>query len=125
MDLDNENLNNIILYNNEQIDKMGIYFNIPGYCDTELKPNGLDTIVDAYNLNEYVKLVFDAYCGSGMNEIVEEFTKGFNTVFPIINLKCFTSQEIEDILSGNSEEDWNYDTLTEYIIPNHGYNKFR
>jgi E3 ubiquitin-protein ligase TRIP12 len=125
MDLDGKDLNDCVLYNYERLDFLGLTFNIPGYSDIEMKKDGLDTLVDAYNINEYVSLVFDALYGSGINEIVDEFTNGFNLVFPISNLKCFTSHEIEDILSGNSDEDWNHETLTEYIIPNHGYNKFR
>ena len=33
--------------------------------------------------------------------------------------------KMEDILSENSNEGWDFNSLTEYIIPNHGYNKFR
>ena len=125
MIIDDKDLNDIVLYNNLRVDLLGLYFNIPGYCDVELKPDGLNTLLDANNINEYVNLAFDSFCGSGVQEIIEEFTNGFNCVFPITHLRCFTSKEIEDILSNNHEEDWTYETLSEYIIPNHGYNKFR
>ncbi len=125
MDIDTIDLNEIILYNNERLNSLGLYLNIQGYHNVELKEGSLDQILNAYNINEYVRLTFNAFCGEGIQELADEFTKSFNSVFHINNLKCFSSLEIEELLSGNSENDWSSDTLTEYIVPNHGYNKFR
>lgn len=106
----------------KNISDMDIYFNIPG-TNIELKPNGSEIKVLASNFDEYLKLIYDSLCGSGTNDYIQAFKQGFNNVFDINLLKSFSSQELEEILCGSSIENWDYETLFENIIPNHGYDK--
>jgi E3 ubiquitin-protein ligase TRIP12 len=114
-----------LLYNNTQIQNIGLNFVLPGYYNIELLDHGDDIIVTAHNLEEYVNLIFDALCCKGIEDSIDAFVKGFNIVFPITSLNCFTSQEIEFILCGSSEENWDFHSLYESIITNHGYDKNR
>jgi E3 ubiquitin-protein ligase TRIP12 len=59
----------------------------------------------------------------GPSIYIKAFKEGFNKVFDIDNLKCFSSIELEEIICGCSSEPWDIDTLNENIIPNHGYDK--
>jgi E3 ubiquitin-protein ligase TRIP12 len=120
--LDND-INDIIKYNNTKIEDIGLTFILPGYNDIELKRGGSDILVTIRNLEEYVSLVFDKLLLSGIKPFAEAFKNGFNKVFPIDNLKCFTSSELEEVICGCSQENWDYDLLSENIIPNHGYDK--
>jgi E3 ubiquitin-protein ligase TRIP12 len=54
---------------------------------------------------------------------IDAFKNGFNKVFPINTLKCFTSTELEEVICGCSIESWDYETLLVNIVPNHGYDR--
>jgi len=125
LDLDNDtyDLGDKIKYNNTRIDELAILFNLPGYPEIELVPNGLETILTIHNIEEYTMGIFDKLFGSGVQPILEAFTSGFNLVFDIQNLKCFHTKEIEESLCGSAEMVWDFETLYEYVKPDHGYNK--
>ena len=56
--------------------------------------------------------------------IVTAFKEGFETVFPIKHLKCFTSVELEEVLCGSeTDNNWDSETLENNIHTNHGYTK--
>ncbi len=123
---ENLNLNTKLLYNGMKLEHIGINFVIPSYDHIEMIPHGYETILNAYNIEEYVNLIFDSLCYNGIKDSVDAFKKGFNIVFPITSLNCFTSDELSDMLCGsNNNENWDYNTLYESIIPNHGYTKTR
>ena len=56
---------------------------------------------------------------------VQAYKKGFNMIFPIDNLKPFsTTNELEDMICGtqrNNEEWTNVQKLMESVVPAHGY----
>jgi E3 ubiquitin-protein ligase TRIP12 len=112
-----------IKYNNIRLDELCILFNLPGYPDIELIPNGLETLLSVYNIEQYVVKIFDKLFGSGIKSIVQCFKTGFNLVFNVNSLKCFYSKEIEESLCGSSNEKWEFDILDENIKPDHGYDK--
>ena len=118
----NINLEENLLYNNKKISEVDLYFTLPGTI-IELKPNGADTKVTSNNFEEYLKLLNDFLCGSGVRDFVMAIKYGFNTVFDISYLKCFQSSEIEEILCGSVNEAWDLETLCQNIIPNHGYDR--
>ncbi len=125
--IENESLNNYlklnVLYNKVKIEDIGLNFVIPGYNHIELKENGENIILDATNLEEYINLILDALCYDGIKASIDAFKKGFCVVFPITSLTCFSSDELCDILSGKENENWDYETLSGAIVPNHGYDK--
>lgn len=106
-----------------QVEDIGLTFTLPGYNDVELTRCGSDRLVDINNLGEYVNLIFDKLCLEGPRPLVDAFKTGFNRVFDVNTLKCFTSQEIEEIICGCSNETWDNETLFENTVPNHGFDK--
>jgi len=113
-------LNNLILYNKCKIEDIGITFILPG-CGMELKENGSELSLDAYNIEEYINLIFKTVCFEGISEAVKAFKKGFNLVFPIKALRCFHSFEISELICGATSEVWNQQLLFDAIVPNYGY----
>jgi len=121
-----EDLGEAIKYNNTRVDEIGITFVLPGYNQILLKPRGSEILLTIDNLEEYVTSLFDTLIGKGISTYINAFKKGFNLVFPIKNLRFFQSKELEEILCGSSSsEAWDYETLVDNIIPNHGYDKSR
>jgi hypothetical protein len=116
-------LNDFLTYKNVKIEDLSITFTLPGHPEIELKRGGEETILTINNIEEYVSLLFDKLVLSGCKSYIEEFKSGFNKVFPITNMKTFTSSELEDIICGSSNEKWDYESLIENIIPAHGYHK--
>jgi len=78
-----------------------------------------------HNIDEYINLLLDKMLFSGMRANAEAFITGFNKNFSIKSLKCFTSFELENIICGSDSESWDFNTLIENIVPNHGYSKNR
>ena len=117
-----EELENKVLYNGKKLNSSDIYFTFPGY-DIDLKPNGKNILLCIKNMEEYVNLIYDFIFYKGINKITEAFKEGFNIVFNINDLKCFTSEELEEIILGSDKEKWEYDILLENLKPEHGYTK--
>ena len=53
---------------------------------------------------------------------IEELN-GFNKVFNIESLKCFSDTELEEVICGCEDDNWDYNNLMENIIPSHGLDK--
>jgi E3 ubiquitin-protein ligase TRIP12 len=70
-----------------------------------MQPNGKDITVTAENVDEYIDLVIDAILGRGSRAAVEAFKNGFSTVFPVVDLRTFSAEELI-MMFGNSDEDW-------------------
>ena len=118
----NCNLENCLLYHNKKIIEIDFYFILPG-TNIDLKTNGSEIQVNSFNFEEYIHLVFEILCGRGIEDYIKSFKSGFNKVFDINSLKCFQSKELEEIFCGSTNELWDFSTLTQNIIPNHGYDK--
>jgi E3 ubiquitin-protein ligase TRIP12 len=116
-------VNDLVKYNSSKIHEMDLAFTLPGYNDLELKRGGSEIILSARNMEEYVYLVFNKLCISGPMPYIEAFRTGFNKVFSINTLKCFTSQELEEIICGCSQEQWDMNVLIENTVANHGFDK--
>lgn len=108
---------------NQDLQDSGISFILPGYPKIELIENGDDILLENKNAEEYVLKIYDLLLNSGVNQYIERFKFGFNKVFEIASLKLFTSKEIETILCGNIEEEWDTNLLTACIATDHGYSK--
>lgn len=88
-----------------------------------MKNRGSDILVSINNLDEYLNLTFDKLILSGIDPLVRAFKIGFNKVFKIESLKCFTNVELEEIICGSDYDSWDYENLIENIIPGYGYDK--
>lgn len=115
-------LTELVLYNGVKIEDVGLTFNVPGY-NYELKNKGSDHLVTINNLQEYLNLVFDKLVLSGLDPLVRAFKTGFNKVFKIDSLKCFSNIELEEIICGSDYDSWDYENLIEHITPGHGFDK--
>jgi E3 ubiquitin-protein ligase TRIP12 len=120
--VNDDELEEKILYNGKKLSSLDIYFTFPGY-DIELKKNGSNILLTMKNVEEYVNLIYDYLFYKGIYQIKEAFIEGFNIVFDIYDLKCFTSEELEEIILGSDEQNWEEEVLIESTKPEHGYNK--
>ena len=116
------NFENLLLYNNKKISEIDLYFILPG-TNIELKTKGAEIQVNSNNFEEYIKLIYENLCGKGIKEYITAFKNGFNKVFDVSSLKCFQTNELEEIICGSTNEIWDFETLSENIIPNHGYDR--
>lgn len=106
------------------LDDLGVDFSLPGYPSYLIKNNGDAELLNSSNINEYLLLIYDALCKQGVQSISEAFTDGFNIVFPLKSLRCFSSDELEEIICGaSSADDWDLESLESNINTNHGYTK--
>ncbi|GAA5940144.1 hypothetical protein JCM10213_008342 [Rhodosporidiobolus nylandii] len=94
-------------------------FTLPGY-DIELKEGGKDVSVDIQNLEEYIQLVVDWTLSRGVEAQINEFKKGFSTVFPVRDLQTFTPAELV-MMTAAVEEDWSVEALTNASKADHGF----
>ena len=120
--ISDEELEENILYNGKKLSIVDIYFTFPGY-DIELKPNGKNILLSMKNIEEYVNLIYDYLFYKGINNAIKAFKEGFNVVFDIKELKCFSSEELEEIIFGRDNQKWEEEILLENLKPDHGYNK--
>ena len=120
--ISNEELENKVLYNGEKLNSADIYFTFPGY-EIELKPNGKNILLNVTNIEEYINLIYDFIFYKGINKVTEAFREGFNIIFNIDELRCFSPEELEEIIFGSDKQKWEKETLYENLKPEHGYNK--
>ncbi|BGP09567.1 Ubiquitin fusion degradation protein 4 [Rhodotorula toruloides] len=94
-------------------------FTLPGF-DLELKDGGKDIAVDIHNVEEYIELVLDWTLRRGVQAQINEFKKGFSTVFPVRDLQTFTPAELV-MITAAVDEDWSLETLTNATKADHGF----
>ncbi|CAM0907851.1 unnamed protein product [Alopecurus aequalis] len=102
------------------VEDLCLDFTLPGYPDYVLKEGEENTVVNIYNLEEYISLVVDATVNTGIMRQVDAFKAGFNQVFDISSLQIFSPQELDYLICGRREL-WEADTLVEHIKFDHGY----
>ncbi|KAL6629350.1 hypothetical protein ACP70R_029115 [Stipagrostis hirtigluma subsp. patula] len=102
------------------IEDLCLDFTLPGYPDYVLQEGEGSTIVNIYNLEEYITLVVDATVKSGIMRQVEAFRSGFNQVFDISSLQIFSPQELDYLICGR-QEIWEPESLVDNIKFDHGY----
>ncbi|XP_049887493.1 E3 ubiquitin-protein ligase TRIP12 isoform X2 [Pectinophora gossypiella] len=107
------------------IEELGLDFILPGDGCTELRRGGRDTPVTPHNLHNYIALVTHWLLYEGVAKQMEAFREGFESVFPLANLKIFYPEELEQVFcgspSGGREQRWEARMLSECIRPDHGY----
>ncbi|KXS18290.1 hypothetical protein M427DRAFT_153427 [Gonapodya prolifera JEL478] len=103
------------------IEDLTLDFTLPGYDTIELCSGGKDKVVNIGNVEEYVKGVMDLTLGSGVRSQVAAFQQGFDSVFPVTDLKIFTLDELGLLFGGAQNEDWSPETLSDAVKADHGY----
>ena len=121
--LSEEEIDNLVLYNNNKLKDLDLDFTFPGYNQIELKQGGGDILLSMKNIEEYVNLIYDTIFYKGIYRAVNAFKEGFCLINNIFNLKCFTSYEIEEFICGSLEIKWDGNILYENLKPEHGYTK--
>lgn len=108
------------------IEELGLDFILPGDGCTELRRGGRDMPVTAHNLHNYIDLVAHWLLYEGVLKQIDAFKEGFESVFPLANLKIFYPEELEQVFcgspSGGRDQRWESRMLAECIRPDHGYN---
>lgn len=106
---------------NSGIDELDLDFTLPGHPQWELKPDGRNCDVTIYNLEEYVNLVTRQHLVDGVAAQFAAFEEGFNKVFPLRNLSIFTVEELETLICGSAESEWDMQDLLENTRCDHGF----
>ena len=120
--LTGEEIENKILYNNNKLSSLDIYFTFPG-TDLELKEGGANILLSMQNIEEYINLIYDFIFYKGISRICSAFRDGFCLITGVYNLKCFTSLELEEFICSSREVKWDENILYENLKPEHGYTK--
>ncbi|XP_008200479.2 E3 ubiquitin-protein ligase TRIP12 isoform X1 [Tribolium castaneum] len=105
------------------ISELGLDFVLPGH-NVELIKNGKSTHVTIHNLHLYIKLVTHWMLVEGVNRQMESLREGFESVFPLQNLRVFQPEELEAVFCGSPRDSiagWDIKTLMECCKPDHGY----
>lgn len=105
------------------IEDLNLDFVLPGY-NFDLMKNGKATQVTINNIHLYTNLVTHWFLVEGVGRQMEALREGFESVFPIQNLKMFHPEELEAVFCGNPRETisgWDVKTLMECCKPDHGY----
>jgi len=102
-----------------KLEDLSLDFTLPGY-DIELRDNGKEISVDAFNVEDYIREVLETFLGRGVTLQARAFREGFSKVFPVTDLQTFSSDELS-VMFGNEEEDWSAETLSESVKADHGF----
>lgn len=70
----------------------------------ELKPNGSNIPVTDFNRLEYIRLLADLKLNSQLKEQCGAFREGLNSVVPLLWLKLFNHNELQVMISGDTQE---------------------
>ncbi|XP_074040259.1 E3 ubiquitin-protein ligase ctrip isoform X3 [Leptinotarsa decemlineata] len=105
------------------IEDLGLDFIIPGH-NIDLMKNGRSTHLTIHNLHLYVKLMSHWILHEGVSRQMESLREGFESVFPLRNLRVFLPEELESVFCGSPKDyvlGWDVKTLMECCRPDHGY----
>jgi hypothetical protein len=109
------------LYRGSSIESLHMTFTVPGYDSIELKPDGSQTSVTAENLAEFVDLA--AMVTLFQTPQAEAIRLGMYSVIDLSKLEYLTCSELETVLCGSNDEDWEQSVLQEALVAAHGYTK--
>lgn len=112
-----------LTYEGCSIDDLGLDFVVPGF-NVELMKNGKSIHLSIRNLHLYVKLMSHWILHEGVNRQMESLKEGFESVFPLQNLRLFQPEELELVFCGSPKDfvsGWDARTLMECCRPDHGY----
>ncbi len=96
-----------------------------GYEAIDLIENGSNVNVYSENFEEYYHLTMKLVFKHGIEKQMKAFKIGFDSVFPMDSLKCFTPCELKILLSGDQAPKWTRDDILNYTEPKLGYTRER
>lgn len=111
----------LVTYRGSRIEDLHIVFTVPGYDFIELKPDGARTVVTAASLGEYIALVVKATLLQTTQ--AEAIRLGLNSVIDLSKLEFLNADELETVLCGSRNEEWDQAVLLEALVAAHGYTK--
>lgn len=104
----------------ETVESIDLDFTLPGY-GFELKKGGKDIAVTFENLEEYLKLIVEWTLVTGVQQQLESFKEGFESLLPITCLQQFYPEELERLFCGSGYHEWTEKILNECTRCDHGY----
>jgi E3 ubiquitin-protein ligase TRIP12 len=121
-----------LIFHNEDFEKeltelennvsvLDLDFRYPGYENIELKKNGKDILVTLDNLEEYLDLITEWTLVKGVQQQIEAFKEGFESILPLSSLKIFYPEELERLFCGSGFIKWDKKMLIECTRCDHGY----
>lgn len=110
----------LLIGNTGKLSDLCLSFVLPGHDNYDLIHNGSNTEVKYENLQDYINNLCYHFLLKSVKPQAEAFIQGFNQFFPIENMNCFKSYEIEQVFCGTDEE-WDMEYLKANILPQHGY----
>lgn len=120
-----EEISKYLKYNDSTFDDLCLSFVLPNNPNWELKENGKNQLLSLDNLSEYIHLVIDQLLITGVRIQMEAFRKGFQSVFPISSLSCFSVFEIDSLLCGTTTDTqdnyWDTNAILDSIVCDHQY----
>eukprot|EP01022_Parablepharisma_sp_SALTPOND_P012544 TRINITY_DN1618_c0_g1_i1.p1 TRINITY_DN1618_c0_g1~~TRINITY_DN1618_c0_g1_i1.p1 ORF type:complete len:1441 (+),score=186.83 TRINITY_DN1618_c0_g1_i1:639-4961(+) len=106
-----------------KVEDIELAFVLQGYDHIELKQGGKDILLTIDNIEEYLDLTTIHTLYKTIYPQIQAFKEGFETVLSIDSLRCFKTEELEDLVCGGKEEKWDPMALAEQITPSQGYDK--
>lgn len=102
-----------------QIEELMLDFTLPGLDALELKPNGRNIAVTFATVDEYCELVRRA----SLMQVAQAsaFRQGLEELIDLDKYRKFDWNEIEDLVCGSGFDKWDFSTLSEALVPAHGY----
>ena len=101
------------------IEKSELSFTLPGYYNIELIPNGKNIMVTSENAEEYANIASSSSLRQELQ--IRAFKKGLESMIPVNILSIFYYKELDNLLCGENESNWDIEILNQHIIPAQGY----
>lgn len=115
-DIDNISINDC------KLEDLCLDFTLPGFPGVSISENiAVNETVSMNNIEEYYNELINLVAGKGIYYQIKAFKEGLDTVIPIKSLSMFSTNELLQLMCGDSDEDWRMDTLRDCIKPDHGY----
>lgn len=106
-----------------KVEECELFFTLPYDSSVELVEDGQNIPVTAENMLIYADKLVEYYVGKQTVAAIKAFKQGFNRVFPIEKLECFTSNELEQKICGAAVEEWKFIDLENNIEAQNGFTK--
>ncbi|XP_035704354.1 E3 ubiquitin-protein ligase HECTD1 [Folsomia candida] len=94
-----------------------------GYSAVDLCPRGEFEDVSIDNIEDYIELLTDFCCRTGIHRQLMSLKEGFDYVFSIEKLGAFSPDEVRLMLCGDQSPVWTREDILNYTEPKLGYTK--
>jgi len=111
------------LLDGSRIDDLGLDFSVMNW---DLIPNGSQVMVSSENIKQYCDRMMEVLLVEGVTLQMNAFKRGFDRVFPISSLYCFSVSELSSLLLGcntNRKEEWTVQSILDGLKCDHHYSR--